>query len=390
MATKSTSLKKAVEILDLMEELLIIIFSKLSVTSLLRLKSVCKSWYTLITSPSFVTMHLNSKDRRKDYLGFITYGSNSIYVSFFSYHTMEFSSNLRQHLNAKFVGFSKGLLCVVTKNEKSFYAINPATKEYKLLKEPNKHLAGHTHGLVSACYGFAFDSEANDYKLVRVTIQKTEVLTLKSNSWRCILMNDHSTSVMKGVWNLVDPWSKAVTKHALHWIVMDQKIKKFIIAFDIVNEEFRDIEIPGDIDQDYCSYHCSVLEDCLSVSILNTRPSVIENKIEVWMMKEYGVERSWIKQYSFSVQSHDRNECIFYYMLRGIKGEWDSDEIFPLAEPMRLDFDEFFDIYQLPSHDTDKFFDLYKLFSHYGGFMFCFRESLIPIDRKEEDQFLLG
>ncbi|KAI8558420.1 hypothetical protein RHMOL_Rhmol04G0091700 [Rhododendron molle] len=38
---------------------LIEILVRLSVASLLRFKSVCKPWFSLITSPSFVTKHLN-------------------------------------------------------------------------------------------------------------------------------------------------------------------------------------------------------------------------------------------------------------------------------------------------------------------------------------------
>ncbi|PON54619.1 F-box associated domain, type [Parasponia andersonii] len=157
--------------------------------------------------------------------------------------------------------------------------------------------------LESPSYGFAFDSKANDYKLVRVTVQKTELLRLKSNSWRSVLMTDHSTSVMKEVGILVDVWSSAVTKNALRWIGLRSRVnKKVIVAFDLVNEEFREIKIPDHPNSGglFCTkhHHCCVFQDCLSMTISDR--FCFDSKIEVWVMKEYGVEGSWTKQYSFS------------------------------------------------------------------------------------------
>lgn len=99
-------------------------------------------------------------------------------------------------------------------NELTFYVINPATKESKLIKEPDTPLG-------SPSYGFVFDSEINDYKLVRVTLQKTDILTLKNNSWRSITMNDHSAASVMKVHVLVDSLEQSFGEE---WPSLDWKI----------------------------------------------------------------------------------------------------------------------------------------------------------------------
>ncbi|PON85008.1 F-box domain containing protein [Trema orientale] len=368
---------EVVKIPDLNEDVVIIILSKLPVKSLMRFKCVCKSWYSLISSPILVAMHFNDRNRHKNYLAFVGGGRiiTSLSIPFLSYHTMQISSSLSQQFDdAHFIGLCNGLLCVVV-NELTFCIINPATKESKVLKEPNMPFE-------SPSYGFAFDSKANDYKLVRATIQKTEVLTLKSNSWRSILMTDHSIRVMQEVRTLVDLWSNAVMKNTLHWIGLRSRVKtKVIVAFDLVHEEFREIKIPDQPNSsDLLStvrHHCFVFQDCLSITIsYGLHP---DRKIEVWVMKEYGVEGSWTKQYCFSTSTHDLSvQKIFSFIRLGTNGDW----------PFRSSNDPL----TLSSAFSTKesFFDNIKLHPDLGGRTINYTETLVPIDRKEEDQYLFG
>ncbi|PON41766.1 F-box domain containing protein [Parasponia andersonii] len=375
MATEiRSSFHEVVKIPNLNEDVVILILSKLPVKSLKRFKCVCKSWYSLISSPNFIAMHFNNKNRHKDCLAFVVAdGRISLYVYFLSYHSMQISSSLSQKLyNGQFIGFCNGLLCVVI-NESTFYIINPATKESKVLKEPNKPSE-------SPSYGFTFDSKANDYKLVRVTIQKTEVLTLRSNSWRSILMTDHNIRVMKEVRTLVDLWSTAVMKNAFHWIGLRSHVnKKVIVAFDLANEEFREIKIPDSPNSSdlFGPSHCYVFQDCLSITFSYRFCS--DSKIEVWAMKEYGVEGSWTKQYCFSTSTRDLSvQKIFAFIRLGTNCDW----------PFRTSNDQL-DISSAFS-TKESFFDNIILHPDLGGRIFNYTETLVPIDRREEDQFLFG
>ncbi|PON71384.1 F-box domain containing protein [Trema orientale] len=72
MATEiRSSLDKVVKMPNLNEDVVVLILSKLPIKSLKRFNCVCKSWYSLISSPTFVAMHFNNKNRHKDYLAFI-------------------------------------------------------------------------------------------------------------------------------------------------------------------------------------------------------------------------------------------------------------------------------------------------------------------------------
>ena len=44
---------------DLPEDVLMDVFARLPVKSLLQFKCVCKSWYAIIRDPIFITKHLN-------------------------------------------------------------------------------------------------------------------------------------------------------------------------------------------------------------------------------------------------------------------------------------------------------------------------------------------
>ncbi|KAI8010643.1 putative F-box protein [Camellia lanceoleosa] len=54
-----TTTKKSMLNAFIPEEVWIEILARLPMKSLLRFRSVCKSWYYLITNPSFITTHLN-------------------------------------------------------------------------------------------------------------------------------------------------------------------------------------------------------------------------------------------------------------------------------------------------------------------------------------------
>ncbi|PON85010.1 F-box domain containing protein [Trema orientale] len=351
------------------EDVVISILSKLPVKSLVRLKCICKSWNSLIESPLFITTHLNRKVHHKDYLGlFMSERSTSrTHISFISYNTMKFSSNLILPFKyPSIIGSCNGLLCVVD-NKFTYYVTNPATREFKILKEQDEPSA-------DASYGFGFDPMTNDYKLVRSTVAETEVLTLKNNSWRSILMSDddYSTSVMKEV-RLVEFWSKAVLSNTLHWIGESsvQKGKFSIIAFDLIHERFRDINIPGAGDKDF-HYQCysSMFQDCLSISIICGRTG-IDRRVEVWVMKEYGVERSWTKQYCINPNSNvlKLNQMFEYIGVTIDVNEplWSTDDLLLV-------------LIAVSNREKESMVENFTLLLQFCSFVFNCRESLVPID----------
>ena len=146
----------------LSEEMVFIILSYLPVISLLRCKSVCKTWLSIITSPQFVEAHLaNFKKKQASVLK----ASDDWRV--LSMDTVEESVKLKlpcERLEGKvrYMRSCNGLVCL---SNESYYVIciwNPCTRQYKRLSVPN-----YAHN-VAICLGFGFDCIGNDYKILRI------------------------------------------------------------------------------------------------------------------------------------------------------------------------------------------------------------------------------
>ncbi|KAK7856848.1 putative f-box/kelch-repeat protein [Quercus suber] len=108
---------------DLPEDVLMDIFSRLPVKTLLQFKSVCKSWYDIIKDPVFISKHVNrSNHGNNGYLAVTrrddTFGS-TCFISLFSYETFREIYNItipskKEHSKAPFriVGSCNGVLCL--------------------------------------------------------------------------------------------------------------------------------------------------------------------------------------------------------------------------------------------------------------------------------------
>jgi F-box interacting protein len=84
---------------------------------------------------------------------------------------------------------------------------------------------------------------------------------------------------------------------ALHWLVELPNQSVLIRCFDLNDEKFRTIPLPLSTfyEANFIRTHVGVLGDCLCLSsIVASISSVWE--IQIWVMKEYGVRESWIKE----------------------------------------------------------------------------------------------
>ncbi|XP_076884904.1 F-box/kelch-repeat protein At3g23880-like [Bidens hawaiensis] len=157
---------------DVLEQILI----ELDVKDLIRYKSVCKSWYSLLTSSGFIKCHLThscNKDRYNNNLGrrIIT---SSTYCGSSDHHCL--------------VGSSNGLVCIYSRESCTVVVGNPLTRESRQRRLPN--------GIGRSFYwafGFGYDSSTDDYKVIVggqdvPCNSKTwfQVLSLKSNVWRVV------------------------------------------------------------------------------------------------------------------------------------------------------------------------------------------------------------
>ncbi|GKA06800.1 F-box protein CPR1-like protein [Tanacetum coccineum] len=269
---------------DVTEEVLL----RLTVKDLLRCKSVCKSWYSLISSPSFVKTHVKhickKDDNNNKQLGNRRIAMTRRYVirkgisciipkEWASYHSLRIQ------------GSSNGLVCISSYGYR-LSLTNPSTREFRKLHKPPilpKNIS-YSHR-----YGFGYDSSTDDHKLVMAINQGSDdgtlvqILSLKSNVWKLFGHVNYSFH---------DSKPGILFNGALYWFCYNANDIKnvFIVSFDLAKEQF--IEIPQPDDKRYVwSWHnqLGILDDhlCIFDQHNDGRP------YGIWVMKNYNVKQSW-------------------------------------------------------------------------------------------------
>lgn len=158
---------------------------------------------------------------------------------------------------------------------------------------------------VDFSYGFGCCTDTDqcriDYRVVEIVRKEhscinryyVSVYSLRSDSWKrmeeypSIVFWDHSGKFVNG---------------KLHWSaedrVSDSKSTFFISSFDLVNETFGNVALPGP-EGEFFDHEvgCSGGNLCLFC--------YFENKMDVWVMKEYDVTESWTKIASIPTKDYE-------------------------------------------------------------------------------------
>ncbi|KAB1224902.1 hypothetical protein CJ030_MR1G008824 [Morella rubra] len=244
------------------DDVILKILARLSVKSLLRFRCICKSWNSNITNPYFIATHLKqSKDRllytaflKEQYcLGVCDEGYNKILEIGNSF---PFSSGFIQ-----LAGSRNGLLCLVVRDCVGYsywrpeadmvYLWNYSTRKLKTLPSTCLRLSGR---FKRNSYGFAYDSENDDYKIVRTTL----------DSW-------------------LGP---------RHWKAESELPPRLSVEMD-------EMKRVGDL-ANLCEYKGKL--GLFICTYANGRPPIYTN-ISIWVMRDCGVAESWTK--SVVVQFHE-------------------------------------------------------------------------------------
>lgn len=209
-------------------------------------------------------------------------------------------------------GSCNGLLAL-SNSEHDIALFNPATR--KFYKLPVSYIDMPQESCIRGFvfYGFGHDFINDDYKVVRmVQFKKDEddnlgwfidyevkVFSLKTKSWRRIKnLPKYLRFMFQFYYHLLHRRGYAVYANGvLHWVSPRRPefgIDNVIIAFDLGVEEFRVLPQPdsNDFAKDFV----------LDVGVLEGHLCAVCNydlvKLDVWMMKEYGVKESWTKLFS--------------------------------------------------------------------------------------------
>ena len=194
------------------------------------------------------------------------------------------------------MGSCNGLLCFSAKD--GVYLLNPSIGK---LKTDSLLSSSSSAGFSLVETGFCYQSETNDYKVVKIsycnwslnlrgTPSQAEIYSMNSGSWKrlhppfapdVLLFNIHT-----------DLFLAPFVSGALHWMVYVRKgeepARAFILTFDVNEEKFGMMKTPFAVIR---SNLCRVFKGKLALTEEEGDPLLLN----VWVMKEYGVHQSWTK-----------------------------------------------------------------------------------------------
>ncbi|KAF5186647.1 F-box family protein [Thalictrum thalictroides] len=315
----------------------------LPVVSLLRFKSVCKAWCSIIESSDFITQHLHlskSRDNNKmialtskmlDFEGgpiftlrFMLLSGNNFQMT----ESLDLPHRFDHRIEPRGMLVScNGLICLVHRfydhtieDEVSLW--NPATKQFRILPKSAVPIPVWDGGLVDFYYGFGFDNKTNDYKVVRIIHDdyildgnqqsrvRVEVYSLNMDSWRVLdvvlpidihIASDPRTPYRDGIY-CWSGWDSFMENGSVIY-------RNSILSFDFTKEVFGTMPMPdvysfvrGSLVR--CSLKLALLRENIACFEWVRDPPKTDNwHCKIWVLNEYGVKESWTKLYTVVLES---------------------------------------------------------------------------------------
>jgi F-box interacting protein len=315
------------KVVFLPDDLIVEILSYLPVKPLVRSKSVCKSWNSLISDPKFGKLRLQ-RATRNSHIAVIKHGTGypntfvtfplnhllenpSITISGNSYHRLKFNEP------SGIIGSCNGLICLFdhttmfTVPKSRFRIWNPTTR---IISEKFGSFNRPLNCIFNCTFGY--DNSTRTYKVVVLFRDEVQIFSLGDNRRKSLSFPSSdlsftfgSSHVNKGVY-----LSGTINWFAIrNWLSHDF----VIISFDLGTETFKQFQTPRgvdvvlDVEWTIVKLTIAVLMDCLCFShnLKNTH-------FVIWQMTEFGVEQSWTQLLKISFQNllgDDRFSDRIYY-----------------------------------------------------------------------------
>ncbi|CAN0845960.1 F-box/kelch-repeat protein At3g06240 [Linum grandiflorum] len=295
------------------------ILLRVRVKSLLRFKSVSKSWNSTISSPVFVSLysshHLCRHPTHFLFSMFFRLFDQILMFypdrnadSFRATNDEQIPPSFNHYENFHLVGSCNGLLCLFFRQSKALCLWNPAIRKHITLDPPPMEMV--TEGSrMNRFTAFMFGFAAGDYKIA--TIEGSYfggrfiayngdgadmfIYELSKNSWKK-KKNTYSNMFFAGSNGSGQVWYNG----GVHWIGMNCSVERWeenrrwkVICFDMGNECYREMGLPEEV---------SLNERFLSLTVRETTSLGLvqfngwnNSKCWVWAMEEYGEAKSWKK-----------------------------------------------------------------------------------------------
>ncbi|KAJ8527868.1 hypothetical protein K7X08_015319 [Anisodus acutangulus] len=310
---------------SLPQEIVLDISSRLPITSLVQFKFVCKSFYNLLHDKELVNRHLSRAVETDPCIIIHTDYPlrNQLCFLEFSDHGREVARKIRTPFansvpEFKVVGSCQGLLCICDSlfND-ALYVYNPFTRDYKQLP---RSVEFEVQKLV---FGFGFHPVTKEYKVIKIINyanmyynergrhhrfrvpyfgkSDVQVLSLGNNRWR---------SVGEVVYRF-DPSTQGIILNGkMHWLTRfgkyNGRLDRLIVSFDLADEVFCEVpKVDFNVKPRIVQHHLAILGDCLAVAL--TLPHYKGGGFEIWVMREYNVKESWMKEFNIGAYTPNTN-----------------------------------------------------------------------------------
>ncbi|XP_028060525.1 F-box protein At3g07870-like [Camellia sinensis] len=310
-------------------QIILEILSRLPIKTLFLCQLVSKHWLSLISDPHFANLHLSRSPvslllkpfypRRESrqlrlvdlQIAHSTHPRDAQlkFIPKFNYPLLK---------EDEIVNSCNGLLCLsdFTDDSDPIFICNPILGEYITL--PILHHRGNYDATMTA---FGFSLKTNQYKVVRFFLQEVVYIDYNTQmgSYREEAEAEIYTIGGEGLWRNMGKVPYHLTNHsfnsfvngAIHWLNFNHDSPGFIRCFDFGTEEFRVVPQPLEfgLHREFRGHKCvGVLQDSLSICEFS-----IHCGIDIWMMKEYGNEESWSKEFVIGNVVNNKKGGFDYY-----------------------------------------------------------------------------
>ncbi|KAF5805814.1 putative F-box domain-containing protein [Helianthus annuus] len=301
------------------EEIIEDILSRIPVKSILRFKSVSKSWLSLISGPSFHKLH-STVGPRTTALFFTARDSSTKTRYFFSGandggsvanlmkldYTVFDAANLHaEHLNGLLFFTSRDSYC----GKLYVFVFNPTTHKFFKLPDPPVPLRNYTDENKCDYYLFGFDEPSNEHKvlyidveLIKPTTIEVMIFSISNYSWRKIEVD---LPLGMSARRCFSGTGGSVCVNSVIHLKLRNPLE--ILAFDLTTETFYIVnkhpEAAPDTDTDTDTNLTSMYPYAMLVKINGLLglaccdPWNWEewNKVHIWMLQDYE-KRVWVRE----------------------------------------------------------------------------------------------
>ncbi|XP_074361586.1 putative F-box protein At4g09190 isoform X1 [Apium graveolens] len=296
------------------EEMIFRILSLLPVLSLLRYKSVCKSWKSIISEPHFIQAHLTVSHSKQPPYSVLRVVPKGALEGFYIETRGEDSVKLTLPVPEYMFGMNihvcscNGLVTLADVFVGVLYIWNPLTRLFKLL--PKSNIGPNCFDLrFTNSIGFWFDSVSNDYKILRLVFGSfsdgnnhldvivAELYSVNADSWEEIRVPKEMHGFRR------DPFSKCVCVNT--GVLYIEGMEEFL-SFDLHDEVFRLHQYPNSGKR--MSYFLNFYGSLAVIMKSGGDGSVLS----LWKLDGVGNNVSWTKM--FNIEPNLKMDLVVLYL----------------------------------------------------------------------------